>query len=62
MPASFLKHHRTICAALTELKEYGEKYNDRFIVQICNEAIGYAQSMSKKLSEYKAEKEKQNDT
>ena len=50
---SFSNKHRTICAVLTEIKE---KINDPHITLLCNEAIGYAQSMSNKLAEYKAMK------
>ncbi len=57
MPASFMKRHRTICAVLEEIRS--EAYEpdmtlDRFNALI-DEAKGYAQSMSAKLTKNKTD-------
>lgn len=55
MPSSFLGRHRTICAVLTEIKEYAALVtDDPHIPALCDEAILYAERMSAKLVEYKA--------
>jgi hypothetical protein len=59
MPASFLARHRTICEVLTEIKTIAAQTDepaDGRIIELCDEAIDYAQRMSAKLTEYKAER------
>lgn len=56
-----MKRHRTICAALQEIREIavrlGSEEGDNIIVLI-DEARTYAESMSAKLVEYKAKESK----
>lgn len=56
MPGSFLARHRTICEVLDLIRKRHE--TDMDTVMLCDEAIEYARRMSKKLTEYKIEKEK----
>jgi hypothetical protein len=50
---SFLARHRTICAALTELRLKLRARGQDDCVIIVEECLGYAKSMSNKLSQYK---------
>jgi len=54
MPASFLQHHRTICAVLDEIRALALQRGDDTTVRLCDEALTYARRMSEKLVEYKA--------
>lgn len=53
MPASYLKRHRPICTVLQLIKEAALSKNDTEIAALADEAIDYAQRMSKRLMEYK---------
>lgn len=57
MPASYLTRHRPICTVLQDIRNLAMIRNDEETMKLCDEATGYAKSMSAKLSEYK-EKEK----
>lgn len=53
MPASYLARHRPICTVLQEIRDAAIARHDNTIIKLCDEAIDYAQRMSKKLTEYK---------
>ncbi len=53
MPASFLARHRTICAALMELRSKLVHPRDMEALEIVDECLTYARAMSNKLTEYK---------
>lgn len=58
MPASYLTRHRPICDVIADIKRTVAAYSDDPYVteqvdKLCDEATGYAQSMSAKLAEYK---------
>ena len=55
---SYLARHRTICAVLAEIKE---TTTDPRIIKLADEAIDYAQRMSKRLVEYKLKEESGDD-
>jgi hypothetical protein len=51
---NYLSRHRPICSVLMEIRTIAHDIGDERIVKLCDEATEYAQSMSKKLAEYKA--------
>lgn len=53
MPGSFLAKHRTICAALAELRTKLVHPRDMEAIEIVDECLTYARAMSAKLTEYK---------
>lgn len=57
MPASYLSKHRPICSVLEQILELAKARGDEEIVDLIEEAIPYAKSMSNKLSEYKEMKD-----
>lgn len=58
MTGSYLARHRPICAVIEDIRQLAQARGDILTEKLCDEATQYAQSMSKKLVEYK---EKQND-
>lgn len=56
MPASYLARHRPICTVLQEIRGIAETREDHVTMKLCDEATGYAQRMSAKLTEYKEAK------
>lgn len=54
---SYLSRHRPICSVIQEIREIAEKQHNGTIMLLCDEARGYAESMSRKLMEYKKREE-----
>lgn len=51
---SYLSRHRPICAVLQEISELAQARDDVETIVLCNEAVDYAQRMSKRLQELKS--------
>jgi hypothetical protein len=52
MARSYLSRHRPICSVIQEIKELAAARADYRTINLCDEAMDYAHSMSKRLVEY----------